>query len=61
MPESASSKRRCSRAALSHRASSSGSVSSRQSAPSREDDGEPLEPYDEFMTGGSPNRGYLEF
>ena len=30
-------------------------------APSREDDGEPLEPYDEFMTGGSPNRGYLEF
>lgn len=30
-------------------------------APSREDDGEPQEPYDEFMTGGSPNRGYLEF
>ena len=30
-------------------------------APSREDEGEPLEEYDDFMTGGSPMRGYLQF
>ncbi len=30
-------------------------------APSREYEGEPLEEYDDFMTGGSPMRGYLQF
>lgn len=30
-------------------------------APPREDEGEPLEEYDDFMTGGSPMRGYLQF
>ena len=30
-------------------------------APSREDEGEPMEEYDDFMTGGSPMRGYLQF
>ena len=30
-------------------------------APARDDEGEPLEDYDEFMTGGDPKRSYLKF